>query len=318
MDYGKLAYMKAEELEARMRPAVRQGAANAGFTPDAAADGLRLTEIRVGGSAVLLVKLTLYAPADLAATLELTLDGMTIADAAVSLQKDVRHTEMVMGCVDLSGTGILALRCDDARVTVERVEIGLVGDSAGVTREASDFRFARRASGGAAGLATSQVITVYPVAGGIGTGKTLCRGNSFDLCATPEGYAVLNCDPVGNLWLRTLDEDLTETGAVRVGDALDSPTLTFTDGRLVGAGLIGGSIVVFSAVENAVTFPVPFGGAVDAVYFVKDAPRPILAVTSGGKVFIKTAADVPMGNETVAVKAQLYAVADSGDTYTWN
>lgn len=318
MDYGKMAYMKAEELEARIKTPAPSTAASVGFAPDAPAKDLPLTAVKLSGSAIVLVKTTLYSRESVEATMTLYIDGMAAADATVRLTADVPHTEILMGCVNINGAAALRLDCDDGRVLAKRVEVGLIGTAAGVTREASDFRLAYSAAGTAAAVASSSVITAYPVTEAIGEGKSLCRGRAFDLCATDDGYALVNNDLAGNLWLRRLSPALDTLSCVRLCDALDSPTVACFDGRLYVAAVRDGQAYVFNAAENAVRFPVPFVGTVDSVHFVKNAPRPILAIGSGGKVFLKTAVDRALGGFSVRVTPSIAAVSDWGDEYQWN
>ncbi len=318
MDYGKLAYMKAEELEARLTTPSPSTAVSAGFTPDASAKGLALTSVRLSGSAVVLCKVVFFCEADTTASVALKFDGKTAADAEIALTAGEPKTELLMGCVQYTGEAELTLDCSDGRILVKRVEIGLLGASAAVTRETSDFRFARGDTFAAAALASSQTITAYPIERAIGAGKAVCRGLGFDLCATADGYALLYTDAVGNLWLRQLNTALDTVACSRIGDAIDSPTVCFTGGRLTAAGVVGGKAYVFGAAAGATRFLLDFPDAVDSVYFVKNAPRPILAVTSGGKVFLKSVADRALGMFAVAVRPTLFAVSDWEDEYSCN
>ena len=300
MDYGKLAYMKAEELEARLTTPSPSTAVSAGFTPDASAKGLALTSVRLSGSAVVLCKVVFFCEADTTASVALKFDGKTAADAEIALSAGERKTEILMGCVQYTGEAALTLDCSDGRILVKRDEI------------------ARGDAFAAAALASSQTITAYPIDRAIGAGKAVCRGLGFDLCATADGYALLYTDAVGNLWLRQLNTALDTVACSRIGDAIDSPTVCFTGGRLTAAGVVGGKAYVFGATTGATRFPLDFPDAVDNVYFVKNAPRPILAVTSGGKVFLKSVADRALGTFAVAVRPTLFAVSDWEDEYSCN
>lgn len=317
MDYGKLAYMRTEELEARITPTPVNDAVAAGFTPDAPLDGLKLTSLSVGGSAIILIKLVLSASDDVSAAISATFGGLTIADAQISLSRGEKKSELLIGCVNFSGDGEVMLHCDDSRVTAHRVEVGLVGASARVTREAADFRFAEKGTRGLAAVGTSQVVTVYPVAKGIGDGCAVCRAPSFDLAATDDGFKLLSVDTAQNLWLYTLDAFGVPQNVERIGDAVESPTLWIHGDDALAAGIIDGQAVVFKPCPFAARFPVGFDKKADGVFLVKDALTPLVALTSGGKIFLKAALDTNLGRENISVTASIRAVNGKGVEFTW-
>ena len=62
MDYGKLAYLKAEELESRLSAPGRKLPAAAGFAPRTQLTGeTELTALRASGAVAIVLKLTLSA-----------------------------------------------------------------------------------------------------------------------------------------------------------------------------------------------------------------------------------------------------------------
>lgn len=304
-------------MEARLVTPARRNVTFAGFVPEAPLSKARLTTVSLNGDAMLLVKAVLYSDADCETVVTVYLDGKSVADAQVRLRAGADCSELLMGAANLAGEGIVVLDCDTAGVVLRRAEVGLIGDGAALAREASDFRFARGYAHAAAAVAASNIITVYPVDGGIGTGVELCRGNTFDICATPDGYALINCDLAGNLWLRKLDAALVPRAVSLLGRGGESPTVYYAEGALTAAAVYDGRIRVFNAAENAVQYEVPFNGRVDGAAFVKNAPRPTLAVTSGGKIYLKTSSDVRLGRENISVMPMIRAVSDWGDEYTW-
>ncbi|MDR2201647.1 MAG: hypothetical protein LBP26_02620 [Clostridiales bacterium] len=303
MDYGKLAYMKLEDLEGAQRAAkkTRQRSARALFCPDVEFDDGRVYEaagVSGGGAAGLVLKVTLQVLS--AGAVELLIDSRYAGEAAFS---PGASEGVIIASALLNGQSLVALRAARGLSAVlKRAEFIILGEDAAVTLPASDWRC--DSLGGEYALITSrdERLSFYTdSAAALADGAELTEqgaypvgyGSRCDVCMTADGVYALYCDNLDNLWALKLGQN-GELARARVGGAADRVALTYHDGRFVAAVVSDGAVACFSfdagfgSVSPLLPVDMPF--KCGAVGFVRGAPEPVLVAVSGGKSYLKRAA----------------------------
>lgn len=306
MDYGKMAYLKAEELEGRISVNTRRLPASASFAPSVPLRApYRIAEIKGTGGIAVMVKLTLYAATAVDGRIAASLNGVTFADCRVTFTGT--HSEVLLGAAELSGGAILALEPSGlAAARLERAEVVTIGGD-GVGKEVSDFAVAESGGHVLAVFGRSMSVIGRPIAdGALGDEHVLGRGNALDACGCPDGYYLVYDDPLGNLWVKRLDATLQETATAYAGRDVTSPAV-FADGDGVYLAFVqDGEVYVRTCTADLrfVGEPVAAGfGYADGVAFVRGAPTPMLIVQSRGKCYLKTAESGERTDGTVGFAA---------------
>lgn len=292
MDYGKMAYLKAEELEGRISVNTRRLPASASFAPSVPLrDSYRIAEIKGTGGIAVMVKLTLYAAAAVDGRIAASLNGVTFADCRVAFTGT--HAEVLLGAAELAGGAVLAIEPENlAAARLERAEVVTIGGD-GVGKEVSGFAVAESDRGILAVFGRSMSVIGRPVTDGtLGSERVLGRGNALDACGFEDGYYLVYDDPLGNLWVKRLDADLSETATAYAGRGVTSPAVFADSAGVYLAFVQDGEVYVRTCTTDlrfiGESVATGFGYA-DGVAFVRGAPTPMLIVQSRGKCYLKTA-----------------------------
>ena len=299
MDYGKLAYLKAEELESRLSAPGRKLPAAAGFAPRIQLTGeTELAALRASGAVAVVLKLTLSSAAPVSGRLSAAVNGLVFAEAAVAF--DGGHTELMIGAAEFTGEAMLSLVPENlSGAVLVRAEVLTVGGD-GIGREASDFAVAENETAvlAAVGRDMSVIGRVLSADGTLGRETVLGRGSRFDVCGAADGFILAHNDATGNLWLKKLNNALETTAVLHAG--------CVCDGRVWLAYARDGEIRLRTAdaglTKLSASVAAGFGRA-DGVRFVRGAPRPVAVVSEDGRCRLKFSEPETVLGATLAVTA---------------
>ncbi len=291
MDYGKLAYLKAEELESRLSAPGRKLPAAAGFAPRIQLTGeTELAALRASGAVAVVLKLTLSSAAPVSGRLSAAVNGLVFAEAAVAF--DGGHTELMIGAAEFTGEAMLSLVPENlSGAVLVRAEVLTVGGD-GIGREASDFAVAENETAVLVAVGRDMSVTgrILAADGTLGAETVLGRGSRFDVCGAPDGFILAHNDATGNLWLKKLNNALEMTAVLHAGGSAASPAVCMYDGRIWLAYARDGEIRLRAADAGltALSAEVAAGfGRADGVRFVRGAPRPVAVVSEDGRCRLK-------------------------------
>lgn len=293
MDYGKKAYMRAEELERRLDMLSAPKKENACSV--SAFDGREIKagrEYKFGvlrGESECAVIVKISAEVYDCGTVRLSMNGLNIACAEFPfLGKDEK---IILASVRAGSPAALSLNCENGFFgLVSKVEAVALGENVSL----SSF------SGGAGSAENGNKTGVAYCSGGLlrfavfdtfsgekESEEAICGGTDAAIAASGDGFAIVYRDCFGGLW-GTVAGETTYLGVS--GDAVAAES--FGDGFAV-AYVKGGKVYIlytrsgFSefAGESGIYFPY----AAESVALCSGAGKLILIIGSGGKLFMKEA-----------------------------
>ena len=296
MDYGQLAYLKAQTLEAYINKTAasvqKTGCSSAAFYPHVAAEsGYAPVTVYGSGSVGLTVTLTLRATVSVrSAKLRLYAGDKLAAYCSVSLDSGQTTRSVLLATVYPSEGESLRVVCDKGGLLIE--EMFVLGEGAQV-RLASCFAFSRcDGQNGEAFVAYARDGDVCVRRLGTSFETVAFKGGVFDLSVREKEVYLVGCDDNGNLLGVTYDFYLKETSRTVLGQhAFDCVALGQTGGDLLLAGLKDRKLVFCTALdrfEGITAFePADFATEADAVYLSKQSTDSVLLLQRGEGLYCK-------------------------------
>lgn len=302
MDYGKLAYMKVEELGARLSNSateqIDEGGAYAVIAPYSVLTNgteIPLTEIVGKGRITLVVKVTMRRDAAMAkGILTLKADGKIAAlQSAVGEKGEV--TYVLLTSVYSTGLLPLSLACEgNFDAVLIRTEVAALGSGLSLGRRQSDWSADYIGDGtkAAAAVVFDESVLVAPVTGGaIGAFASAGMGHTLDFAAVGTGFNLAYFDDMGNFWGVRYDSDLNELTRNYLGESGEDVSIGTYGEKLVVARLVNGKL--YTRITD-----LEFGGGgdevetdiglrADKIRFVRHSNPPILTVFSDGIAYLK-------------------------------
>lgn len=305
MDYGKLAYMKAEDIERRLDGADKKEtrSAKAVFKPRVrlTEKGYDLTEISGDGTITAVVRAEVRAGNAYRGVLKLRAGTLGLSDCALNLAAGETHVCVMLAALDCAGGVPLSIAAEEG-VTLTALELAVMGSGAKVYRRAGDFA----ADGSCVLVSEDERLRAYSAgAGELSAGKVVGFGHRADLIAAGEGYFVAYADNTDNLFGCALDGGLNVTGVRYLGRGADGIAVSDDGGRAAIALLRGGRVTIryvdFDLKGVSMETETEIEG-VERIKFVKNAPVPMLMTESGGTCVMRTAEREPRGRENVSLR----------------
>lgn len=304
MDYGKTAYLKVSELEARLadrltaKPKNRTGM---NFRPffDFATGDFEAAEVSADETIAIIVKAEVRADSDISgAKISMKLDGIVASESAgASLTGGERYDFMLLAALDPGSGATLSLSMDGADCTLLSCQLVVSGTGAKLRCGSGDCAADKNGNGkwltvtceddDVAAYIFDESEPLYigaPLY--VGTGrKADCAGGDGDL------FVVAYVDVRGNAYVATVNDAPAVTGRTFIADGVTAIAI----GRC-GDGYIIAEIDESGAVACRYLSPgggisMPFDpGIKDAavrVGFVKNAERPTLIVGTSERSYVK-------------------------------
>ena len=296
MDYGQLAYLKAQTLEAYLNKTAasvqKTGCQSAAFYPHLAAEsGYAPVTVYGSGSVGLTVTLTLRAVSAVrGAKMRLYAGDKLAAYCSVSLETGETERSVLLASVYPSEGEVLRVVCDTAGLLIE--EMFVLGEGAKV-RLVSRFAFARCDG------QNGEVFVAYLRDGDIcvrkcGTDREAAafKGGVFDLAVYCGEVYLIGCDDIGNFMGLTYDFALNETSRTVLGRyAFDGVAIGQTGGDLLIAGLKARKLSFCTALaryKGLTAFePADFATEADAVHLSKQSANSALFLQRGEGLYCK-------------------------------
>ena len=296
MDYGQLAYLKAQTLEAYLNKTAasvqKTGCQSAAFYPHTAAEsGYAPVTVYGSGSVGITVTLTLRAVALVqGAKMRLYSGDKLAAYCSVTLETGETAQSTLLASVHPSEGEILRVVCDTAGLLIEEMFVLCEGPK---VRLVSRFAYARcDGEAGAVFVAYLQGGDVCVRKCGTDLEAIAFKGSVFDLSVYGGEVYLIGCDDIGNFVGLTYDFELKETSRAVLGQyAFDCVALGQMSGDLLLAGLKDRKITFCTALnryEGLTAFkPADFATEADAIHLSKRAENSALFLERGEGLYCK-------------------------------
>lgn len=296
MDYGQLAYIKAQTLEAYLNKTAsavqKTGCASAAFYPHTAAEsGYAPVTVYGSGSVGLTVTLTLRAEVTVQdAKLRLYVGGKLAAYSSVSLERNKTARSILLATVYPSDGEKVRIVSDTAGLLIEEMFVLCEGAK---VRLVSRVAFARcDGRDGVVFMAFVKNGDVRVQKCGAQSDAAAFKGGVFDLMVRGGEVYVLGVDDTGNLLGITYDYDLKETSRTVLGQfAFDCVAIGQMGSDLLLAGLQNRKTYFCTALDRfagSTAFePADFATEADAIYLSKQTENSVLFLRKGEALYCK-------------------------------
>lgn len=302
MDYAKMAYIKAQELEARLNAKnVRQSTRLFRARPYQRLDGERQLVRYSGGAFAVIITVRIRSEGGKAF---LNAGGLRAAE-----------NEFPAGVAErtfyaaASGSGVISLESGTLQNAVlEKYEALFVGGEVTVDEAVSGYALA--GAGETYAFMTNDDCDVnvvkcdsrFTASASLQAG----RGEYADVCETKNGFYIAYGDVYGVLWGVAVDADLRVVARNCLGGNVGRISVAYWDSRVYVTFAQDGKAKYFATdVPRGVrgeVCTVDFNGAVQSVRAVKGSLLPALLAESGGKVFLLKADVEHKGKDTLRVR----------------
>lgn len=229
MDYGKLAYVKAEELESYLRKTEgekgRHATLCAAFYPRVAlSSGYAPLTVSGSDSVGLTVALKIRATATVtAANIKLYLGDMQAAYTTVTAESGQTVNATILASVYPGEGQRLKVIASAKGLTLDEMSVLASGNGVALFGGQAAYRCDCRE--GKVYCARERDGYLYLSQVGSSGEVNVAHSSVFDLAANERGLNVLCCDDLGNTWGVCYDGQLNETHRVMLGEAFESVAL---------------------------------------------------------------------------------------------
>lgn len=296
MDYGQLAYVKAEEIEAYLRKAAqaeeRRTHTCAAFYPRTALEsGYAPCTVFGSGNVGLTAVLRLAAPqgAD-NITVRLYCGEHPAAYTRITLPAGGRENATLFASVYPGAGERIRIEADAQGLLLEELRVSVEGAGASVSGGQEGYK----CDCSATAIYTARTEAdgyVYVRKYGTDRRANVLHGGVFDIAVRGDTVAVAGSDDDGNLWGVTLDADLKETRRVRLGAGADSVALGQSPAGWILATTQNRKVFLAECEPDfgglSAFAPADFVTEADEVFFCKQSENPVLFLRRGGNVFAK-------------------------------
>lgn len=315
MDYGKLAYLKADELESRLNDSLKasKNSVCTDYTVNPVFDfkcgDYPLSEIRADGSVTLFVRMTVRADSDITGgEVKTLINGLKAGGSVFGAASGNTVELFVMCAINVSGTASVSLS-SDSDCTLMSCQLLLSGEGAAISGRGGDS--AADCLDGKWALVTSSddYVNAYlfteenftlanPVY--IGTGRRA------DVAAGKSGFCIAFVDAAKNPFLTLTDPELNVISTVFAGGEAERVAVAACGDGFVFATLSDGKIAVrYVDAHGGMSEPeaVDVTGAPERISFVKAAERPELIVYADKRSYLKCAPFEHGGSDVIDLTA---------------
>ena len=322
MDYGKLAYLKVEELEARLATATQTGKSmvtSATVNPlyDFTRGDFRLCELYASGHVSVTVKVNLRADETKSeAKLSLKVNGLTAGVSSFSATSG-KATEQILICgafVDGSATLTLSSNFVSTLISAQVVVSGSLaqlrryGGSVAIDKSGDNWLAVKSEDDNIYAVLFNESKVRFSVPIYIGTGR------KADVCKSVNGgFAIVYIDEADNVVLVTTDESVeTMTQKFLVSGGTDVAITPYGSGVIV-ALLKDGKVELYSvrggAICNIVSTNTGVSETVSGISFVKNSSAPMLIFETQSASYLKEAEKETVEGENILLTVAVAVTA---------
>ena len=312
MDYGRLAYLKAEEVEKYVRGIAKSenmGAAACVFRPNTALESGYETALYGSGAIALAVNISVSAPSG-AENIRVWLycgdKNIDYANVTLAAGSGGEYTFLCCAYPDSDGEK-LGVKAESSGLLLNELRLLAIGD--GVTLSHMQSACKCDCVGLTVYLAREEdgEITLAKIPDG---GKVnVAHGTVFDLSAHSSGADVICRDDNGNLWGVGFDGNLNETARIFIDGHADKLALGRTSDGLSIAALSGGEVFLAECGEcfSGMTEwqSADFGSGFGDVFFCRQSGSKVLFLQKGNRVYAKLPAPEFKAKDCIAFVPQL-------------
>ncbi len=315
MDYGKLAYIKSQEIEEYLRlraTAPESGtSASASFYPHSAFDGgyEPCTLSAAKGNAGLSVAVAVSAPLGAQAVkVRLYCGEKLAAYVTVTLPQNGSGRYYLLASVTPGSGEKLRLAAETNELLLDEISVLAQGSGVKLTTGGGGYKCD---SCGGGTFTVNENSRGYIILSKCGedASATVSHGSVFDVAATETGVKVLCSDDNRNLWGVCYDFELNELSRVFLGDGAARVALAKSAGGLFLACVRGRKLYFAECDENFLGLtewvPANFEAEADDVFLSKQTDFPALFFSRNGTLYAKIPKEAFSVRDGVSVSLSL-------------
>lgn len=298
MDYGKLAYIKVEELENRLQKLLNKGdepVTNFTVNPlyDFCAGDYSIGYASGNGIITLTAKVTMRIDENVTdGTVKLLINGLSAGEAIVSGKIGDTIERVIIASVYINGSAKLSLSCDlpcvllSVQSVVTGASVNLYGYDGKTAIDGTDGTWA------IVSCENDEVgVRVFDESNPVFLEKTfLGAGNQCDVCHTQNGYLFAYIDGNKNAFMVSAGDDGLPVSYRFVSAFADDVAISSYGDSVLLAVLSGGKIVTFVISDDGISQASEssdFGiGKVNSIAFVKGSESPMLIVRTADRSYL--------------------------------
>lgn len=315
MDYGKLAYLKAEDLERQLSydSGLKKRHAVTGYTVNTAFDltlgDYGLKSFYGDGGISLIVKIVLRGDADSEGFVSLVVNGMELKKEKVKLTSGENKEKLLLGAINASGDNTLAIRTYGLDCTLTEASVLVSGDGCGISDALTPISAENIQDDYILITIENDYATVYCFnlsAVNFDNKKIIGDAVRVDITTSGGNFYAVRVDSLNNIFMVKL--------AVN-GEVLSEKFLFNSDAE-VAVGSDGKGVILAVTKDGATDFYmipddnedclIPLNAQLDTktkrVMFVKNDKSPTLVVDDGERCFLKYVKKDYLEKQTVKIK----------------
>lgn len=323
MDYGKLAYIKAEELESRLSgsyTAKRTMCSDYTTRPvfDMKNGDYSVTDIRAGGYATIFVRASVRADSEISSVFSVKINGLPAGGCDLSAEKDETRDLFVMCAAAVDGTAAISVTADGADCTLMSCQVLVSGQDAFVARPGGDASADK--CGEVWALISSEDDNIYARTFteqnfSLSDRIYIGTGRRADICAAEDGFTAVYVDVTGNCFAVFTDKALNRLGGVFVAPDTECAAVARCKDGFVVARVSAGEIFynyISSSGGLSASVKIPLAERATGVGFVKNSSMPMLIVRTAERSLMKKAEFGTGGGDSVMLFADITLTAVGG------
>ena len=311
MDYGKLAYIKAEELEKRIAVEKKTRVICADYTvaPTFSFGNGKtypVCSVKSEGTLALIIVLSFSGESG-KGTAQVYLGDKSLISTAVDLADGETKTVVLTRAFSMSGNEIISVGASGSVKTLQSVQVVAFGQNAdlitNLSRSAVDY------NGEKWGLITSENdrVRMCPFSENefdLTTEIFVGSGRGADICALGNGFVACYIDDQGNTTVAKITHDNIVTQTTVIGSGASACAIGKNGEKYILCEIVGDELYCRQLTDSMVAservmVELPF--APDGISFVKGSLKPMLIIYSQGKSYLKVAQPSPQKLDSVSV-----------------
>ena len=318
MDYGKLAYLKADELESRLNSTLklsgRTVCTDYGVNPkfDFKTGDFDVSEIRADGSVTLFVRAAVRADSEITSGgINVLINGINAGKSVFSAAKGEIRELFVMCAANISGSAVVSLSAENSDCTLMNCQILISGEGAEIAGRGGDSAVDRQGDKWALVTCGDDYVYAYLFTEEnfrLENPKYIGTGRRADIASGSDGFIIAYVDVAGNSFIVLTDSELNVSVSRFVSAGVERVAVSRYRGGFALAELCEGKITVrYVDGSGGIGAPeaVTASGDPKRIGFVKNAALPELIVYSDGRSYIKGCAPEHGGFDGIAVFADV-------------
>lgn len=314
MDYGKLAYMRLDELEQKVESktatALKERNVSAFFMPCEYIESGKIFDLTyISGSGINTIIISIQADVLSVGAMAILLNGKVIA--VNEIEKVGKYTNILFNSVKLTGESLLSIVClDGLCMTLKLAQIALIGALADIVRDMSDTGVDFK--GDLLGVLISRdgrlmfketLLSKVDISGGVNIGF----GKKCDLIAREGYFAAVYIDNYENLWgvILSKDAEISRKCLCKAEGFTSIAITKYDDTLIIGYSANGKANYFFTSDDFSLKSSdvlIETNVACDSVMFVKNSEFTALVYSGEGKSYMKIVNKEMACQETLTAK----------------